>query len=272
MSDERTREIQDLVKKAYGDIARNSGAAGGGCGCGCGSDSTDYARLLGYSEEELAAAPPEANLSLGCGNPTAIAGLKPGEVVLDLGSGAGFDCFLAAGRVGPEGRVIGVDMTPEMIAKAQENAAASGVTNVEFRQGEIEQLPVEDASVDVVISNCVINLSADKPRVFRELARVLRPGGRIAVSDIALFKELPEALAMSVAAYVGCVAGAITIEQYEAGVRATGLSDVEVAVKGMSSCLFEDSGDPVARDILANVPSGEDLEDYVASVYVTARK
>ena len=184
--------------------------------------------MVGYSAEELAAIPEDANLGLGCGNPTALAELKPGQTVLDLGSGAGIDCFLAANKVGPTGRVIGVDMTPEMIDRARENARKNGSTNVEFRLGEIENLPVADNTVDVIISNCVINLSTDKPRVFREALRVLRPGGRLMVSDLALKKPLPAAIRESVEAYVACIAGALVKDDYLRAIREVGFEDVEV--------------------------------------------
>ncbi|HEY5649249.1 MAG TPA: arsenite methyltransferase, partial [Nitrospiria bacterium] len=180
--------------------------------------------------------PADANLGLSCGNPTAVSGLKKGETVLDLGSGAGMDSFLAAEKVGPEGRVIGVDMTPEMVERARENAERSGVTNTEFRLGEIENLPVADGSVDVVISNCVINLSTDKARVFREVFRVLKPGGRIAIADIALTRPLPEEVFSSYEAYVGCVAGAVSVDDYRRLVEDSGLKDIRVSVKSGSSC------------------------------------
>jgi ubiquinone/menaquinone biosynthesis C-methylase UbiE len=183
---------------------------------------------IGYSEEDLQAVPEGANLGLGCGNPVALASLQEGEIVLDLGSGAGFDCFLAAGRVGKSGRVIGVDMTPEMLDRVRENARRGGYENVEFRLGEIEHLPLADASVDVVISNCVINLSPDKPSVFREAFRVLKPGGRLMVSDIVLEGELPEAIRESAEAYVGCVSGASLKADYLRAIEEAGFKDVEV--------------------------------------------
>ena len=262
-------ETGKIVREAYGKIAQGQE----GCGCGtCGPDAKEFAKAIGYSEGELAVIPDEANLALSCGNPTALAGLKEGEVVLDLGSGAGFDCFLAAAKVGPMGKVIGVDMTPEMIEKARSNAKKSGVENVEFRLGEIENLPVRDNSVDVVISNCVINLSADKPRVFREIQRVLKPGGRIAISDIALLKQLPEKVRQSIEAYVGCVGGAILINEYQKIVEAAGLKDVKVTVKESSACINLNTEDPIGRAILDSVGDINALKGYVASTYVEGYK
>ena len=199
--------IVEVVKERYGAIARGEQS-----GCGCGAPG-EVARAIGYSEEDLALAQ-QANLGLGCGNPLALAAIQPGMAVLDLGSGAGFDAFLAWRRVGPTGRVIGVDMTDDMLAQARKNAANLGAINVEFRQGRIESLPVEDSSVDLVISNCVINLSPDKPSVFREILRVLRPGGQFAISDLVLLKDLPAKIAANVNAYVGCVAGASLLTDY----------------------------------------------------------
>src|SRR5512140_1001470 len=193
-------DLKEAVKEHYASVARGETSA-----CGC--SATEAAEAIGYSAEELAIAG-DANLGLGCGNPLALTQIKPGMTVLDLGSGAGFDAFLAWNRVGPTGRVIGVDMTDDMLALARQNAEKRGAKNVEFRKGRIEKLPVEDASVDYVISNCVINLSVDKPAVFREIARVLKPGGHFAVSDIVLLKPLPDALARDISAYVGCISGA----------------------------------------------------------------
>jgi SAM-dependent methyltransferase len=190
------------------------------------------AEAFGYSPDELASIPAEANMGLSCGNPTAMAGLRPGEVVVDLGSGGGLDVFLAARRVGPEGRAIGIDMTPAMIERARTNAVAGGYTNVEFYQSTIDRIPLADASVDCVVSNCVLNLAPDKPAVFREMARILKPGGRVAVSDIALKGSLPEAVARSMAAYVGCIAGAIKIEDYREGLLAAGFEHVEILESG----------------------------------------
>jgi arsenite methyltransferase len=266
MDKEKTKKI---VRQAYSKIAQRQE----GCGCStCGPDTREFAKSIGYSEQELNAIPDEANLALSCGNPTAVASLKEGEVVLDLGSGAGFDCFLAASKVGQTGKVIGVDMTPEMIEKARENAKRNGIENVEFRLGEIEYLPVGDNSVDVVISNCVINLSADKTRVFQEVSRVLKPGGRIAISDIALLKGLPKKILESVEAYVGCVGGAVLIDEYKRMVEAAMLKDVRITVKGSSACFNPDTKDPIGRAILDGLGENESLQGYVTSVYVEGYK
>lgn len=262
-------EAKRIVREAYGKVAEGRKCCESSC---CGTDVGEFAKTIGYSEEELSAAPEEANLGLGCGNPVALAGLREGEIVLDLGSGAGFDCFLAAGKVGPSGKIIGVDMTPEMVERARGSARRNGFDNVEFRLGDIENLPVADNSVDVVMSNCVINLSAEKPRVFQEIYRVLKSGGRVAISDIALLKELPEKLRESTEAYVGCVAGALLVDQYEATVAASGLKDIEVTVSGFSDCVQPDTSDPVGRAILDPLEDGESIRDYVVSLYVEGRK
>jgi SAM-dependent methyltransferase len=263
------KSVQKIVRDAYGKIAKGKQD----CGCGtCGPQAKTFAESIGYSQEELKVIPAEANLGLSCGNPTALANLRQGEVVLDLGSGAGFDCFLAASKVGPTGKVIGVDMTPEMIEKARDNAEKDGVENVEFRLGEIENLPVADGSVDVVISNCVINLSADKPKVFREIYRVLKPGGRIAISDIALKRELPKKIQESIAAYIGCVAGAILIEEYKKMVETSGLKGVKITPRGNSACVAPDTKDPIAKAVLDDLEENESLDDYVVSVYIEGYK
>jgi SAM-dependent methyltransferase len=261
--------IRALVRDKYGAIARDSGSCCGpapaatGCACGCGSTTSEEAQLAhnGYTPEQVDAIPAGANLGLGCGNPLQFAAVQSGETVLDLGSGAGIDAFLAAREVGPEGRVIGVDMTPEMIDRARANAARIGVTGVEFRLGEIEHLPVADASVDVVISNCVINLSPHKPQVFREALRVLRPGGRLVVSDLVLVGDLPDEIRRSASAYVGCIAGASRREEYLAHVRDAGFQDVEVVQENRYM-----SGDASADATLA-----AGLE-AVVSLKVRARK
>jgi SAM-dependent methyltransferase len=213
-------EIITAVEDHYAAVARGEASA-------CCAPVADVARSIGYTDEELAIAG-DANLGLGCGNPLALTEIKPGMTVLDLGSGAGFDAFLALSRVGPTGHVIGVDMTDDMLALARENAAKRGVVNVEFRKGFIEDLPVASASVDYVISNCVINLSSDKPAVFREIARVLKPGGHFAVSDIVLLKTLPDALARDVSAYVGCISGASLLTDYVSTAFAAGLHDLSI--------------------------------------------
>jgi SAM-dependent methyltransferase len=216
----KNESITAAVREHYGSVARGEASA-------CGAPVEDVARAIGYSEEELALAG-DANLGLGCGNPLALTQIKPGMTVLDLGSGAGFDAFLAWSRVGPTGHVIGVDMTDEMLARARRNAEKRGATNVEFRKGMIENLPVESGTVDYVISNCVINLSPDKPAVFREIARVLKPGGCFAVSDIVLLKTLPEELVRDISAYVGCISGASLLTDYLSAALAAGLRQLSI--------------------------------------------
>jgi arsenite methyltransferase len=237
---ERTAEqIQSEVKQRYGAIARGEQA-----GCGC-STPANVALSIGYSQQDLQVAE-GANLGLGCGNPLALAAIRPGMVVLDLGSGAGFDAFLAWRQVGAEGRVIGVDMTDDMLARARANAERLGASNVEFRKGVIEELPVEAASVDFVLSNCVINLSPDKAAVFREIFRVLKPGGRFAVSDIVLLKQLPPRVANDVSAYVGCIAGACMMSDYvrlalEAGLQELTIPEIQYGAK-LASVLTPGNG------------------------------
>lgn len=231
------KKIKRVVRDRYGEIAVSGGPCGPSPCCEgnsastpvCGAGQADrIAKEIGYSDEDLAAVPDDANLGLGCGNPVALASLIEGETVLDLGSGAGFDAFLAARRVGQKGKVIGVDMTYEMVMKARANAARSGVTNVEFRVGEIEHLPVADDSVDAIISNCVINLSTDKPQVFRDAYRVLKPGGRAMISDVMLTADLPEEVRQSASTYVACIGGAIHKDEYLAEMKAAGFYAVEV--------------------------------------------
>lgn len=226
-------EVRAAVRERYGAIpASTSGCCAPATGC-CGASAApeDTARALGYADADVAAAPAGSNLGLGCGNPLAIRSLKPGERVLDLGSGAGFDAFLAARAVGPSGHVIGVDMTPEMLAAARRHLAASGLANAEFRLGEIEHLPIADGTIDVVLSNCVVNLSPEKSQVFREAFRVLRPGGRLAISDIVAFEPLPERVRDDLALHVGCVAGAATIGELEQMLADAGFVDVAVVPK-----------------------------------------
>jgi arsenite methyltransferase len=220
-----TEEILDSVRSKYGAVAEST-LSNHHAGVKA------VAEAFGYSAEELTSIPAEANMGLSCGNPTATAHLRTGEVVVDLGCGGGLDVFLAAKMVGPQGRAIGIDMTPAMIERARANAEAGGYTNVEFYQATIDDIPLADASVDCVISNCVLNLAPDKPAVFREIARILKPGGRLAVSDIALKGELPEAIAKSMAAYVGCIGGAIRMDEYLAGLLAAGFAHVEIVDSG----------------------------------------
>jgi SAM-dependent methyltransferase len=274
--------VHECVRTGYGEIAR---AATPATGCGCGPSSCcspspvtadEIAKRVGYSDAELAGLPEGANMGLSCGNPTALASLKAGEVVVDLGSGGGFDVFLAGPRVGPTGRAIGVDMTPDMVSKARRNAAGyhqrTGLDNVEFRLGEIEHLPVADNSVDVVISNCVINLSPDKPQVWREIARVLKPGGRVAVSDLALLRPLPAVVLEMVRAWVGCVAGASLITEVEAQVRHAGLTDIRLEQKPDYVASMEGFEDKLYQKIAAALPAGTQPADYVTSLNITARK
>jgi ubiquinone/menaquinone biosynthesis C-methylase UbiE len=220
----------------------------------------DISKALGYTDEELQSVPEGANLGLGCGNPVAFAAIKEGDTVLDLGSGAGVDCFLAANIVGNKGRVIGVDMTPEMVEKARENAAKAKISNVEFRQGEIERLPVEDGSIDVIISNCVINLSPEKQKAFREAYRVLRPGGRIAVTDIVATAPLPDDVKRDLALHVGCIAGASLISELEAALRTAGFSDVRIMP------------DEQSRESIRQWAPDRNVHDYVVSASIRAVK
>ncbi len=265
MSEDFFEKIRQQVRRQYGTIAES-----GGCGCApspqgpcCGSapsDPNDLARLMGYAPEDLGTEAQGANLGLGCGNPTAIGELRPGETVLDLGSGAGFDCFLAARRVAPGGRVIGVDMTPAMLAKARENARRMEIENVEFRLGEIEHLPAADESVDVVLSNCVVNLSPEKDKVFREVFRVLKPGGRLALSDVVATGELPAGLREQPAFLTGCIAGAERIDRLERILAEAGFVDVRIRVK------------PYSRELIGSWFPGSGAEAHVASADIEAVK
>jgi SAM-dependent methyltransferase len=264
-------QIREMVRDGYARIARNAGS----CCSGAATNAAGIARRIGYTEEEVRAIPHGANLGLGCGNPLALAGVQPGEAVLDLGSGAGFDALLAAQAVGPTGRVIGVDMTPEMLARANEAARQVGAQNVEFRRGYIEALPVEDESVDVVISNCVINLSPDKPKVFQEAFRVLRPEGRLAISDLVLRAPLPAGLLRSAEAYVGCVSGAMLRDDYMAAIKTAGFSTVNVvAESGFGGIVDLQSPEilaALAKDGLTT-QDAEHMIENVVSLKVVARK
>jgi len=272
----KTEDIRKYVRDRYAGIAKQGGSCCGPSAC-CGAPEAaeEASGRIGYTEEEMKSAPRESNLGLGCGNPTALASLRAGETVLDLGSGAGFDCFLAAEQVGNGGKVIGVDMTPEMIQKARENARKGNHENVEFRLGEIEHLPAANDSVDIVISNCVINLSPAKDKVFAEAYRVLKPGGRVMISDIVLSGDLPEAVAGSLAAYAGCIAGAIREEEYLRLMEAAGFRDVHVVQESRFE-IAETEIDAYARSIAGNfnVPpeAVREAARSVLSVQVFGRK
>ena len=268
-------ETREEVRRGYARVAQAKGSCSC-CGTSAAISAANVAKAVGYSDAELATLPEGANMGLSCGNPGALAALKQGEVVLDLGSGGGFDVFLVAQKVGPKGRAIGVDMTPEMVSKARGNLEdfrkRTGLDNVEFRLGEIEHLPVADASVDVVISNCVINLSPDKPQVWREIARVLKPGGRVAVSDLALLKPLPASILESVDALVGCVAGAVLVSETHAMVKAVGLINITLTPKKDYIETLESWKDQWYESIIRKLPAGTKLSDYATSLSVEARK
>ncbi len=279
-NEQNPQDVKEFVRDRYAGIAardKESSAGSGGC---CGPTTKDVndalAGKLGYDQDVLDALPEGANLGLSCGNPTAQAALKPGEVVLDLGSGAGFDCFIAGRNVGAEGRVIGVDMTPEMIAKARRGLPRyqelTGLNNIEFRLGEIEHLPVADNAVDVVISNCVLNLSAEKSRVWAEIGRVLKPGGRVAISDVALLKPVPEEVKAHLGALASCFSGAAPVEEYRRQVEAAGLGEIAIEPKLELSDLWESYNDPIVEEIRKFFPEGAKLTEYAASVNVTAVK
>jgi SAM-dependent methyltransferase len=271
------KEIKKKVKEGYAKVAKQETTC---CApidvcCDNASTSVDISKKIGYIDDQLKSVPNESNLGLGCGNPTAIASLKEGEIVLDLGSGAGFDCFLAANKVGKQGKVIGIDMTPEMIKKARENAEKGNYSNVEFRLGEIEKLPVENTSVDVIISNCVINLSPDKKQVFNEAYRTLKKGGRLVVSDIVLLKELPEIIKNSVEAYIGCISGAIMKDEYLQLIKEAGFKEITITEESNFNLeLFVN--DPTAQEIMKSINATEEdlkkLGDLFCSVKVIAQK
>lgn len=250
--------VRTVVRGTYGKIASENGSCCGPSCCGGGVGAA--ADRLGYNPDDTKAVPEGSNLGLGCGNPLAIASLKPGEAVLDLGSGAGFDCFLASKAVGVGGRVIGIDMTPEMISKARKNAQAGGYTNVEFRLGEIENLPVPDASVDIIISNCVINLSPDKPSVIREAFRALKPGGRLAISDIVATRPLPAEIRDDLALLSGCMAGATPIEELRQHLTDAGFRKVVITER------------PGSREFIRDWAPNRGVENYVTSATIEARK
>ncbi|MFN8391807.1 MAG: arsenite methyltransferase [Bdellovibrionota bacterium] len=277
---EQVREGYKTIAKAGIFTVQNETDTGccstGGC---CGNSDLDVNELvksIGYNDSDLSAVPDTANMGLSCGNPTAIASLREGEVVLDLGSGGGFDAFVAGPKVGNNGKVIGVDMTAEMISKARAAIPVysehTGLSNVEFRLGEIENLPVADSSVDVIISNCVINLSPNKPRVWEEISRVLRPGGRVAISDLALLKPLPPEVMTMVAALVGCVAGASLVEDVERIAREAGLAEIKLLSKPEYIEAMTSWKDPLYQQILAALPPGSKASDYITSLDISAVK
>jgi SAM-dependent methyltransferase len=250
-------QVREAVREQYGKVARSNGSC---CAPGCCGPNADATLQLGYSADDLASVPEGANMGLGCGNPQAIAELRSGETVLDLGAGGGFDCFLAAKQVGSRGRVIGIDMTPEMVGKARANAMKIDARNVEFRLGEIERLPVADASVDVILSNCVINLSPDKRSVFEEAFRVLKPGGRLAISDVVATAELPAEIAAQVEALTGCLAGAARVETLRELLAAAGFEDARIDIREQS------------RAFIGEWMPGTGAERHVASATIQARK
>ncbi len=277
---EPTDSVRKLVREGYANIAKDTtaGCCATGVSC-CGStpqEADKLARELGYTVEELKALPDGANMGLSCGNPAALAALQPGEVVLDLGSGGGFDVFIAGRKVGATGRAIGVDMTPEMLGKARANIAhyhrETGLDNVEFRLGEIEHLPVADSSVDAIISNCVINLSPDKAQVWREMARVLKPGGRVAVSDMALLKPLPATVLKMVEAMIGCVAGAALVAETGRMAKDSGLTAIVLKSKAGYVEALTDWEDPLYKKLIELLPAGTKPADYITSLEVQARK
>ncbi len=267
----KEEEVKKAVREGYARIAKKQSSCCAPAIPCCGTDKAeDISRKIGYGEEELASVPEGANLGLGCGNPVALASLKEGETVLDLGSGAGFDCFLASNKVGRKGKVIGVDMTAEMIEKARGNARRGDYVNVEFRLGEIENIPAADNSVDVIISNCVINLAPDKKKVFKEAFRVLKHGGRLMVSDIVLLKELPGTIKNSVEAYVGCLSGAIMKDEYLKAVKNAGFRDVKI----MDETHFPVelmANDPTAKAIMENLNIRSEAVKAIARSIVSVK-
>jgi len=271
------KKIKEIVKEGYAKVATEGISCCAphqtvqGCGpkksCGCGpSYAEKTSKGIGYSDEEMKAVPDGANLGLGCGNPIALASLREGEVVVDLGSGAGFDCFLSANKVGKAGKVIGIDMTPEMLERARHNAVKGGYDNVEFRLGEIEHMPVEDNLADIIISNCVINLSPDKKAVFNESFRVLKPGGRLMISDIVILKDLPDFIKKSIEAYIGCLSGAIKKDEYISAVEKAGFKEVKIIDEAIFPVDFM-ANDPTVKGLMDKHNfSQKDLEDLANSI------
>ena len=272
----KEKEIKRAVKEGYARIAKQATSYYSSQeGSGYFDNLEDICKRIGYSEEDISAAPPESNLGLGCGNPVALAAIKEGERVLDMGSGAGFDCFLASSLVGPSGQVIGVDITSEMVDKARANARKGGYENIDFRQGDLENMPVADSYVDVVISNCVINLVPNKRLVFKEAFRVLRPGGRLAISDVVLTRELPDFVKNSTRAYIGCLAGAIMKQEYLQIIANVGFTDVSVAAESsfpVQSLLCSSGGSAAIEMPQFSPEQQKEIAELVLSIKVNARK
>ena len=266
----KKEKIRKMVRKGYGKIAKQESS----CGCGCGS-ATNVSQQVGYSKEELSSVPKGADLNLGCGNPVALASLKPGETVVDLGSGGGLDCFLAAKKVGTKGKVIGVDMTPEMLDRARANLRKSKYTNVEFRLGEIENLPIADNTADVIISNCVINLSPDKQRVFDEAYRVLKPKGRLMISDMVLLKEIPDEILKNVSAYIGCISGAEKKSEYLRLIEKAGyknLKIIEETTMPIEALVSEDTAAQILKELKMTMKEAAEYFGSAISLKVSATK
>ncbi len=272
----KEKEIKRAVKEGYARIAKQATSYYSSQeGSGYFDNLENICKRIGYSEEDISAAPPESNLGLGCGNPVALAAIKEGERVLDMGSGAGFDCFLASSLVGPSGQVIGVDITSEMVDKARANAKKGGYENIDFRQGDLENMPVADSYVDVVISNCVINLVPNKRLVFKEAFRVLKPGGRLAISDVVLTRELPNFVKNSTKAYIGCLAGAIMKQEYLEIIANVGFSDISVAAESsfpVQSLLCESGGSAAIEMPQFSPEQQKEIAESVLSIKVNARK
>jgi arsenite methyltransferase len=272
----KEREIKSAVREGYARLAKQATSyySSRSC-CGCADLPDEICKRLGYTEEEIKAAPPESNLGLGCGNPVALACLKKGEIVLDMGSGAGFDCFLASSRVGPIGKVIGVDMTTEMVERARTNAKKGGFNNIDFRQGDLENMPVADDLVDVVISNCVFNLVPNKRRAFKEAFRVLKPGGRMAFSDIVLLKELPDFVKTSTGAYIGCLAGAILRADYLDLMKSAGFREVKIVDESnfpVEALLDDCAGHSIGEMSEVSLEQLEQVKLSISSIKVSAIK
>ena len=267
----RNDKVRKTVREGYGKIAKQQQS---GCGCGCGS-ATNVSEQIGYNKKELASVPEGADLNLGCGNPVALASLQEGETVVDLGSGGGLDCFLAAKKVGEKGKVIGVDMTPEMLDRARANLRKSKHKNVEFRLGEIENLPIADNTADVIISNCVINLSPDKPRVFADAFRVLKPKGRLMISDMVLLKEIPEAIMKNVAAYIGCIAGAEKKNNYINEIKQAGFKDVQIVEETtmpIEALVSEETASQILSELKMTRKQAMEIFGSAVSIKVSAVK